>query len=176
VGRLDPSFASLLTAPSVDSPPIPSHQTTKLPPTPSNCTTSPRLIRNNEPKYCILTVIQILAIIPRESQALSLSGDPVASAPALRSQHSNLQTFGRANMPASIPHSFALFQKMQKINCPIFIFFRTLQKRVFQQPFSNQQLPHSFAKHRGCIHSTQYPFPFSACSNNGSLFTASYVL
>jgi hypothetical protein len=48
--------------------PIPSHQTTKSPPTPSNLTTSRRLIRMILLRYYSLTVKTILAIIPCVSQ------------------------------------------------------------------------------------------------------------
>jgi hypothetical protein len=48
--------------------PIPSHQTTKSPPTPSNLTTSRRLIRMILLRYYSLTVKTILAIIPYVSQ------------------------------------------------------------------------------------------------------------
>jgi hypothetical protein len=43
---------------------------------------------------------------------------------------------------------FTLSQKSCKVKSFVFNLFRTLQKRVFPQSVSHQQLPHSFAKHR----------------------------
>src|SRR5580658_1643429 len=84
--------------------PIPSHQTTKLPRTPSNSSTSPRLIRMIPARYYILTVIRNHVIIPRVCQPkLARIPLPLFSSPLLCVQLSSAPSYRRVFSPLHLP-------------------------------------------------------------------------
>jgi hypothetical protein len=103
---------------------LPSHQTTKSPPTPSNRSTSARLIRNVKLQYCIFTVIRNYATLRHVLVAIQPIALPFARFLPLRvSAFSSVSSFcsGGSSDPGLSPTN-AFFSKPFRIRtsekCP----------------------------------------------------------